>query len=134
MRAPRSGIRLVGGAGNTGFSMDASTISLRIKERKAPGPRSQTVRVMMWPDRSPNPFIPLLIENLGADYEVVGFSFRAALLSRYQVLHVQLARSSGTQPVGSEAKSEAVSARHPHRVEQNKARSSLVDCTLDCTQ
>jgi beta-1,4-mannosyltransferase len=43
---------------------------------------------MMWPDRSPNPFIPLLIENLGADYEVVGFSFRAALLSRYQILHV----------------------------------------------
>jgi beta-1,4-mannosyltransferase len=50
--------------------------------------RQQKLRVLMWPDRSPNPFIPLLIENLGADYEVVGFTFRTALLSRYQVLHV----------------------------------------------
>ena len=88
MRAPWSGIRLVGGAGNTGFSMGASTISLRIKERKAQTHQLQKVRVMMWPDRSPNPFIALLIENLGAGYEVIGFNFRTALIGRYQILHV----------------------------------------------
>jgi len=42
----------------------------------------------MWPDRSPNPFIPLLIENLGAAYEIVGFNFRTALIGRYRILHV----------------------------------------------
>jgi beta-1,4-mannosyltransferase len=42
----------------------------------------------MWPAKSPNPFIPLLIENLGARYEVVHFNFRTALFGRYEILHV----------------------------------------------
>ncbi len=42
----------------------------------------------MWPDKSPNPFIPMLIENIGPEYEISGFSFRAALFERYRLLHV----------------------------------------------
>jgi beta-1,4-mannosyltransferase len=49
---------------------------------------TRNVRVLMWPAKSQNPFIPLLIENLGTHYEVVHFNFRTALFGRYQILHV----------------------------------------------
>jgi hypothetical protein len=42
----------------------------------------------MWPAKSPDPFIPLLKENLGAQYELVQFNFRTALFGRYENLHV----------------------------------------------
>src|SRR5258708_12389019 len=48
----------------------------------------QKFRVMMWPNKSSNPFIARLIENIGATYEIIGFSFRTALLGRYRLLHV----------------------------------------------
>jgi beta-1,4-mannosyltransferase len=57
-------------------------------EQKNPSRGTQNVRVLMWPAKSPNPFIPLLIESLGKEYEVINFSFRNALFGRYQILHV----------------------------------------------
>jgi len=65
-----------------------SLVCYFLRARKARIQNAQRLRVMMWPNKSPNPFIARLIENIGATYEIIGFSFRTALLGRYRLLHV----------------------------------------------
>jgi hypothetical protein len=90
---------------------------------------SRNVRVLMWPAKSPNPLIPLLIENLRAQYQVLHFNFQNCALWAIRDSSRPLARDPGTKQTGSKAAWKTVFARLPDMGEYSEARTSRLDGT-----